>query len=1088
MRLLLLVLLLAGIAAAGTLEEDVRERQFEQALQRIALALPKAGKAQRPRLLLLKADCEVQLQRLDSAERTLALLPVESAPPRFFRVRGQFNAAREEKDLARKDLRHVLELDPDPFETILAACELAQLEEDPEKATEWWNRAVEASQRPGMPDGAWGTLYRHRMNLLVKSGRVQEALSEARLARAHLSALGRTDGELGMLLTEALLLKNLGRFEEAEQAWTRAIERSDKASGGTLTVWGYNVLYGRTDPPALRRFLAACEKHWSESWSEYERFQLRLLEGQIYLYALNEPKQALKYLNLAEKLASSTLRPSGNFVKVSLRFHQLSTAPQTDLEQVVWLELRAVRRLRGDVVAFMESKLARLPASARGPWLFTLGEELLGKNPERTAQVFAQSLEGTTGADRARLCEGMLEAYLRAGRLVDARRAALAFGESLAGGVKLAEALEITRGLATHTQPWTQSLWLGSLEPNGESPQLAVLEGLLSYGGLRERFDALIRKEREEHLRTGDPVALSSDYNAQARQLALENKLAEAQVACERAREYAVQAQLLDRVAQADRLLAYLLFRLGERGAALERIRQARAEFAALSLFTRDDEVGECAALEAAFLLELHRPEEALELLRTQPQQPVLEYAQARALVELRRPQEAHALLDRCEAEVEGTLYAVGVKILRAVARRLDGQSEEALLELGRAYALARSLTSLRVRELVLLWHEWDPATAPVADAVAMLDATLARLPEAFAARVRERPSTQALLALAGRAAPQPPPRAGWLTRAEFLREAGALARKHPELATTVPLLPSALTQQDLGDEVLAEYYLGAREMVLFLAAREGFAIETRAVERAAVEERVVRVRRQLTGGKEDPAAAAELARVLLDPRWEGRPVVFVTHGPLLGLPWDLLPGPPLEWSLWAGEALAHYSAVAPRVLAVGNVTGVDLPGSAREVEAVARLLPGEVLTGAAATLDALRRGVGAADVVHLATHSTPAYLQLSDGKLALREIYGLPLRPGALVVLSSCEGAAAVGQERGPVTLASAFLAAGASQVVASLTPVADEEAEALFAEFYRSLARGLAPGAALREAKAARRKAGARADWAAFVLLGGS
>lgn len=1088
MRLLLLVLLLAGMVAAETLEKELEARNFEQALVRIARELPQAVGSERLRLLLLRADCEVQLQRLDAAEQTLARIPVQGAPPRFFRVRGQLNLARNEKDLARKDFRHVLELKAEPFARIVAACELARLEEDPAKATEWWNLAVEASQQPGMTDAAWGTLYRHRLGLLMESGRQGEALSEARLARAHFHALGKLDGERGMWLAEALILKNMGRFQEAEVAWTRAVEQGEKNSGGTLTVWGYNVLYGRTDPAALRRFLAACEKHWSERWSQYERFHLRMLAGQIHLMALNEPRQAMKYLGMAEKLAWAKPRLAGNFVTVSIRFHRLSSQPPTELEQVLWLELHAVRKLGGDVVAFMESKLPRMPATARAPWLFTLGKELLGKAPDRAAARFAEALEGSTGADRARLLEAMLEAYLDVGRMVDARQAAQAFGESL-GHVSMPEALEITRNLLTLWQPWTQPLWLGSLEPTGESPQVALVDGMMAHGGLRDQFEQLTRKELEAHLRTQDPVALCKAYGDQARQLALENKLAEALVACERSREYAVSAQLLEKQAAADRLLAYLQFRLGDRTLALERIRQARTDFARLTTFDRADEVADCAALEAAFLLEMHRPQEALELLQSQPARPVLDYAQARALLMLQRPAEALQALDRCELRVEGTLYAVAVKTLRAVALRSQGK--DGLSELSRAYALASSLKTLKVRELALLWHEWDPASAPVQDAATLVEGVLAALPATFSDKVGQRPLTRQLMTLAGRTPSAPEAVGGsWLTRADFLREAGALLQKYPELATTVPLLPASLVQkaEGLGDQVLVEYYLGARELVVFVAAREGFAVKTLTVERKAIEERVARVRRSLLGGSEDVAAASELARVLLDPRLAGRPLVILAHGPLLGLPWDLLPGPPLEWSLWAGEALTRYTSPAPQVLAVGNVTGVDLPGSAREVEAVGRLLPGQVLTGDAATTSALREGVAAADVVHLATHSTPAYLQLSDGKLAQREIYGLPLRPGALVVLSSCEGAAAEGQERGPVTLASAFLAAGASQVVASLTPVADEEAEALFGEFYRGLARGLAPGAALREAKAARRKAGGRADWAAFVLLAGS
>lgn len=1092
MRVLLLLLLLAGAVSAKTLEQRIESREYEQVLVTLAKELPRTAGAARTRLLVLKADCEVQLKRLDAAEETLAQVKVSSAPPRFFRVRGELNAQRKAADLAGKDFRLVLTLEAEPRDRILAACGLAELEEDPQKAQGWWARSVQEAQRPGTPTSAWLLIYRCRLDLLLKSGRQEEALSEARLARAHMEALKSAGGATGMLLYEAFILKDLDRFPEAEAAWSRALEgEASRYSGGILAVWGYNVMMGRDDPAALRRFLAAAERHWSESWPAYERYHLRLLQGLICLRGLNEPRQALRYLALAEQLAVPGRRPSGNFMTVNMRFHLFSSEPHSELEQVLWLELQAHRKL-GDVRAFMEGKLPRLSAAERPPWLYTLGKEYLqARAPEKAAALFAQALEGPVGVDRTRLLKAMLEVYLETGRLQEARRLLDPLAQSLSV-LKGDEVIEITGGFLTLWEPWGQPLWLGSVEPTGESPQIAFVDGLLARAGLRERYEKATRQKLETHLRALDPVALARDYASLARQLALESRLAEAVVACERSREYAGKAHLVGRQAEADRLLSYLLFRLGDRGPALERIRSARAAFTSMTTMDGAEEAATCASLEAAFLLELQRPREALELLEQYPAGPAQEYGRARACLLLDRPAEALAALERCEPGVEGTLHAVAVRTLRAIVYRHQGLPAEALRELGRAYELGRELNTLKVRELALLWHEWEPATAPVKEAADAVDRLLAHAPAGFADKVRQRPATRQLLTLAGRAPPEPAPQQGWLTRAEFLREAGGLLKQHPDLATSVPLLPASLAQkaETLGDEVLVEYYLGARELVIMLAAREGLLTRTLAVERSAIEERVARVRRQLTGGAGDAAAASELARVLVEPvaeRIGGRPVVFLAHGPLLALPWDLLPGPPLNWSLWAGEALTRYGAGPPTVLALGNVTGVDLPGSAREVELVGRLLPGQVLTGPAATATGLREGLPAAGVVHFATHSQPTHLQLSDGPLRLEEIYSLPLRPGALVVLSSCEGAAAEGQERGPVTLASAFLAAGASQVVASLTPVVDEEAERLFGEFYRNLARGLAPGAALRDAKAERRQAGGRADWAAFVLLGG-
>jgi CHAT domain-containing protein len=305
---------------------------------------------------------------------------------------------------------------------------------------------------------------------------------------------------------------------------------------------------------------------------------------------------------------------------------------------------------------------------------------------------------------------------------------------------------------------------------------------------------------------------------------------------------------------------------------------------------------------------------------------------------------------------------------------------------------------------------------------------------------------------------------------------------------------------------VLVEYFVGKRELVILAAAREGFLLKRLSVERDTIEGWVKDLRRQLAGRAAHSYAAGGLHRMLIHPIAEqvaGKSLVLMSHGPLLGLPWDLLRNgdgkllaQDFEWSLWAGEGLGTpYAASQPRVVAVGGVVGADLPASEREVAELARAFPNNVhaLSGVNATLSSLRPLLADTDVLHIATHSqvearpSDSYIQLSDGSLTLDQVYGLPLRRGALVVLSSCNSAAPQNQERGPVTLAGAFLAAGASHVVASLSPVGDEEAEALFKEFYRHLADGATPAAALRRAKQTRLEAAGEADWASFVLLNG-
>jgi CHAT domain-containing protein len=89
-------------------------------------------------------------------------------------------------------------------------------------------------------------------------------------------------------------------------------------------------------------------------------------------------------------------------------------------------------------------------------------------------------------------------------------------------------------------------------------------------------------------------------------------------------------------------------------------------------------------------------------------------------------------------------------------------------------------------------------------------------------------------------------------------------------------------------------------------------------------------------------------------------------------------------------------------------------------------------------------------------------------GFLRFPEIYDATL-PADLVVLSACQ--TAVGKDyrnEGMLTLAGAFLKAGARAVISSLWKVDDEATAALMAAFYEEMfINGLPPAAALRAAQ---------------------
>jgi CHAT domain-containing protein len=193
------------------------------------------------------------------------------------------------------------------------------------------------------------------------------------------------------------------------------------------------------------------------------------------------------------------------------------------------------------------------------------------------------------------------------------------------------------------------------------------------------------------------------------------------------------------------------------------------------------------------------------------------------------------------------------------------------------------------------------------------------------------------------------------------------------------------------------------------------------------------------------------------------------------------------------------------------------LPFTARESARVRRFFdPSRVtaLEGARATEGEVRAALASRRVIHLAAHGLAderfgnlfGALALApprgrvtaddDGFLHLHEIYALPLKGCELAVLSACE--TNVGPQpalEAGVTLASAFLAAGARRVVASHWGVDDESTAVLMEAFFQEVTAAAEKGGSGGYARAlqeARRKVRNTAKWSApfywapFVLIG--
>jgi len=169
------------------------------------------------------------------------------------------------------------------------------------------------------------------------------------------------------------------------------------------------------------------------------------------------------------------------------------------------------------------------------------------------------------------------------------------------------------------------------------------------------------------------------------------------------------------------------------------------------------------------------------------------------------------------------------------------------------------------------------------------------------------------------------------------------------------------------------------------------------------------------------------------------------------------------------------------------------------EAERIAEIIPNAlVLSGAAATVEALRASTQDADLIHIACHGVfpardpmGARLRLADRWLSVRDVYGLRLN-GATVVLSACDsGRSAVLAGDDVFGLIRAFLAAGASALVTSMWPAHDRTTGALMRSLYEDLIADPDAGVAAALARAQRRlmhdsACSHPALWATFFTVG--
>lgn len=192
----------------------------------------------------------------------------------------------------------------------------------------------------------------------------------------------------------------------------------------------------------------------------------------------------------------------------------------------------------------------------------------------------------------------------------------------------------------------------------------------------------------------------------------------------------------------------------------------------------------------------------------------------------------------------------------------------------------------------------------------------------------------------------------------------------------------------------------------------------------------------------------------------------------------------------------------APSIALQGAANLDSLPWTKKELEVIEKIFDGTYFFGTKATQTAFKENAGNFSILHLATHGIVdmeeplrSYLAFApdttDGFLYAYDIHNLAIQAD-LVVLSACEtGFGTTVNGEGVLSLARAFLYAGAPSVVTTLWQVNDFASAALVEVFYSNLAKGMSKSQALQQAKLTflsktNEISGHPSYWGSFIIIG--
>ncbi len=348
--------------------------------------------------------------------------------------------------------------------------------------------------------------------------------------------------------------------------------------------------------------------------------------------------------------------------------------------------------------------------------------------------------------------------------------------------------------------------------------------------------------------------------------------------------------------------------------------------------------------------------------------------------------------------------------------------------------------------------------------------------------------------------------------RKESVEQASLMTVEPVTLSEIQALVPAGTT--------LLEYLVAEREVVVWVVERDRSTVVRIAGGRPSLIALVGQFRAAIASQaplEEVERQASALYQRLLGPAQSeirGDRLLVVPHGVLHYVPFVALRTPAGRWvvedfvvsTLPSASVLKYLidkgADASHGTLAVGNPdvgAGLVLRWAEREARLVGQRDAGAtVLVRSDATELQVKKLAETAGLVHFATHgelneSDPLSSALllvpgggEDGRLEVRELFGLDLH-ARLVVLSACEtglGKLSSGDEL--VGLQRAFLYAGTPAVVTTLWSVDDRASYELMRAFYNRLG-DAGPAAALRQAQLETRRAFPHPfAWAGFGLTG--